>query len=125
MQQYTAQRRHNYYLSKQEFRKRFAKSGVFAFAIFFVSLLTGVMGYHYIVDLSLIDAFLNASMILGGMGVVSELKTDGQKIFAACYALFSGVAFLSSMAIFLSPLIHRFLHKFHMDIKNENYDDLI
>lgn len=114
-----------YFLSKEEFRKRFFKTGFFAFAIFFMSLLIGVLGYHFIVNLSLVDSFLNASMILGGMGVIANLNTNAQKIFAACYALFSGVAFLSSMAVFLAPLIHRFLHRFHMDFKNEDYDDII
>lgn len=115
----------HYYLSKPEFRRRFTKTGLIAFSIFVFSLSMGILGYHFIVELSWIDAFLNASMILGGMGVIADLKTNAQKIFAACYALFSGVAFLSSMAIFLSPLIHRFLHRFHIDIKNEEYDNVV
>ena len=57
-------------------------------------------------------------MILGGMGPVDMLKSDVSKIFAGCYSLFSGVAFLSSMAIFLTQILHRFLHKFHLDVED-------
>ena len=66
-----------------------------------------------------IDALLNASMILSGMGPVNELRTTGGKIFATCYAIFSGVAFLSIVAIFLAPAIHRFLHRFHLEAERE------
>lgn len=111
------------YLSKKDFKKRFLETALLAFGIFFVSILIGILGYHYIVGLEWIDAFLNASMILGGMGQITELHGNGEKIFAACYALFSGVTFLSSMAIFLSPLIHRLLRRFHLEFKGD--DDII
>jgi hypothetical protein len=58
-------------------------------------------------------------MILGGMGPVDMLKSDSAKLFAGCYSLFSGVAFLSGMALFLTPILHRFLHKFHLDVDSE------
>lgn len=109
-------------LSKSDFRKRFSKVALLAFAIFGFSISVGTIGYRFIVNLDWVDAFLNASMILGGMGQIADLTTVSQKLFAALYALFSGVAFLSSMAIFLSPIIHRFLTRFHMDIKSD--DDL-
>ncbi|MEO8663972.1 MAG: hypothetical protein ABI462_00635 [Ignavibacteria bacterium] len=108
--------------SRKVFQKRVLGAGSFAVGIFLFSLIIGMSGYHFIVRLSWIDSFMNASMILGGMGQVSELHTDSDKIFASLYALFSGVAFLSSVAIFLTPLIHRFLHKFHMKLPPE--DDL-
>ena len=108
------------YLSKKEFRKRFIRSGLFATGIFLISILTGILGYHFIVKLDWVDAFLNASMILGGMGQYSELKDNSEKLFAAFYALFSGVTFLTSMTIFLAPVIHRFLKKFHVDTDNES-----
>lgn len=114
-----------YYLNKNDFRRRFFKMTLLAAGMFSFSLLTGVLGYHYIVDLSWIDAFLNASMILGGMGVISDLDTDPEKIFAACYALFSGVAFLSSMAVFIAPILHRVLHRFHLDSENREYSDVV
>lgn len=80
-----------------------------------VALGIGVAGYHWIAGLPWVDALLDASMILSGMGPVSPLATDAAKIFASAYALFSGVVFISVMAIILSPSLHRLLHKFHVD----------
>lgn len=80
-----------------------------------LSLGIGVIGYHYLNDLSWTDAVVNASMILTGMGPVDPLKNDTAKWFASLYAIFSGVAFLTIVAVFLSPIVHRFLHKLHMD----------
>lgn len=102
------------------FRNRLIKFTLISAGIFFFSLLTGIVGYHYFAGLGWIDSFLNASMILGGMGPVDMLRSDSAKLFAGCYSLFSGVAFLSSMAIFLTPILHRFLHKFHLDVDDEN-----
>ncbi len=79
------------------------------------ALLLGVLGYHYIVRLPWIDALLNASMILTGMGPVATMTDAPSKLFASAYALFSGVVFLSSMGIVLAPLFHRILHRFHLD----------
>ena len=76
------------------------------------SLGLGMMGYRYFEKMDWIDAFLNASMILSGMGPVATLQTNGGKLFAGCYALFSGVIFLIVIAIIIAPLFHRFLHKF-------------
>lgn len=86
------------------------------FSIFLIgfSLGIGVIGYHYINELSWLDAMLNASMILTGMGPVDPMKNDAAKWFASFYAIFSGVAFLSTVAVFLTPLVHRFLHKYHL-----------
>ena len=74
-----------------------------------------MIGYHDLNDLSWTDAVVNASMILTGMGPVDPLKNDAAKWFASVYAIFSGVAFLTIVAVFLSPMVHRFLHKLHMD----------
>lgn len=79
------------------------------------ALMVGVLGYHYVVRLSWIDAVLNASMILTGMGPVATMPDTPSKIFASAYALFSGVVFLSSVGIVLSPVFHRILHRFHLD----------
>jgi hypothetical protein len=100
---------------KHVFRRRLVNAGVISVLIFLFSLSTGIFGYHYLANLSWVDSFLNASMILGGMGPVDILMSNTAKIFAGCYSLFSGVAFLSAMAIFLTPILHRFLHKFHLD----------
>jgi hypothetical protein len=83
-------------------------------AIVFFSLAAGVMGYHFIAGLSWIDSVLNASMILTGMGPVDPMKDTPSKLFASAYALFSGVVFLSAVAIVLSPVLHRIVHAFHM-----------
>jgi len=103
--------------SPKHFRHRMLKATVISLIIFVVSLSAGVIGYHSLADLPWVDSFLNASMILGGMGPVDNLTNNAAKIFAGCYALFSGVAFISAMAVFVTPLVHRFLHKFHLDSK--------
>jgi hypothetical protein len=83
------------------------------------SLFVGSAGYHYLGGLPWIDSLLNASMILAGMRPVDPLKTDSAKLFATFYALYSGVAFLSIMAVLIAPLLHRLLHKFHMEISED------
>ena len=75
----------------------------------------GVAGYYWIADLSFIDAVLNASMILTGMGPVNEMHTTAAKLFASAYALFSGIVFVSAAAVLFTPLFHRILHVFHVD----------
>jgi hypothetical protein len=80
-----------------------------------ISLLIGVLGYHYIAHLNWVDSLLNASMILTGMGPVDRLESDAAKIFASIYSIFSGVAFLSTVAIFFSPIAHRLLHLLHVE----------
>jgi hypothetical protein len=75
----------------------------------------GILGYHYIAGLSWIDSLLNASMILGGMGPMDSLKTDAAKIFASCYALFSGLAFIGIVSVLLAPFVHRLLHRVHAE----------
>ena len=87
----------------------------FTIVLLSLSLGVGMLGYHFFDDLSWLDSLLNASMILTGMGPVDPMKNDGAKWFASCYAIFSGVAFLSIVSVFLSPLVHRFLHKHHLD----------
>jgi len=81
-------------------------------------LFIGIAGYHWIAGLSWVDALLNASMILGGMGPVNTLTSVNAKIFASAYALFSGLMFIAVMGIVFSPIVHRMLHKFHIDYKD-------
>lgn len=80
-----------------------------------MSLLIGSVGYHHFGDLPWIDALLNAAMILTGMGPVDSMSSTAGKLFATFYALYSGIAFLTMMAVVLAPPIHRLLHKFHLD----------
>jgi hypothetical protein len=79
------------------------------------ALAIGVLGYHWIDQLDWVDSILEASMILGGMGPVNPLRNDGAKIFAAGYALFSGLILIGVMGIILTPITHRMLHKFHVE----------
>lgn len=88
--------------------------GVFSLIILTFSIGIGTGGYHIFGKLSWIDSFLNASMILTGMGPVDHLETTGGKLFASFYALFSGVAFLTFVAVLFAPVYHRFLHRFHL-----------
>lgn len=102
-------------LSWPLFVKRMALSTFLATAIVSVALAVGVIGYHQIAGLKWIDAVLNASMILTGMGPVDPMTTDTAKLFASAYALFSGVVFLSAVGVVLAPVFHRILHAFHLD----------
>ncbi len=102
-------------LPRRKFVKRLATAAAIAFAIVGSGLLLGTLGYRYIAHLDWIDALLNASMILTGMGPVAPMIDTPSKLFATVYALFSGVIFLSGVGILLSPLFHRILHRFHLE----------
>jgi hypothetical protein len=103
-------------LSRRAFCARFARSVAVTAVIVVFSLFMGTAGYHYLGGLPWIDSLLNASMILAGMGPVDSLHTTAAKLFAAFYALYSGIAFLTMVAILMAPLLHRFLHKFHLEV---------
>jgi small ligand-binding sensory domain FIST len=89
-----------------------------ALALILISLSVGIACYHFLAGLNFIDSLLEASMILGGMGPVNELHSDGAKIFASIYALYSGLLVLALMGIVLSPVVHRIMHSFHVDEKD-------
>ena len=99
------------------FLVRLARSLLATFLVVGVALAIGVVGYHTIGHLGWIDAILNASMILTGMGPVDPMKDTAAKLFASGYALFSGVVFLSAMAIVTAPILHRMIHAFHLSDK--------
>lgn len=80
-----------------------------------VSLLIGICGYEHFENLSVTDSFLNSAMLLGGMGPVNPPQTESGKIFAGIYALYAGLVFLLAFGVALTPIIHRILHKFHLD----------
>jgi hypothetical protein len=105
--------KHHPVLSRRGFAKRMLRSFGIAVVVIGVSLLIGVCGYHFFEDLPWIDAFLNASMILGGMGPVDPVKTHAGKVFAGCYALYSGLVVIATAGVLLMPVMHRILHKFH------------
>src|SRR4029453_9134159 len=102
-------------LSRLEFSKRVGRHGLVAFGGLVFGLGIGVLGYHLIANLAWIDSFLNASMILGGMGPVDPLKSNAAKIFASFYALFSGLAFIGIVSVLLAPFVHRLLHRVHAE----------
>jgi hypothetical protein len=98
------------------FRRRLIESGSVAFGVIAVSLMIGVAGYHWVGGLkNWVDCLYNASMILGGMGPVSEMTSDRAKVFASFYALYSGVVLLACVGLLLSPVLHRLLHRFHVE----------
>ena len=104
-------------LPRREFFRRLGWSVAAGAALIAFSLSLGMIGYHTLGGLSWIDAFLNASMILAGMGPVDTVRTAPGKLFAGLYAIFSGVIFLTTCAVLLAPAVHRFLHRTHLDIE--------
>ena len=107
-------------LPRADYIKRLALNFGVALFIIAIALGFGILGYHHYGKLEWIDSFLNASMILTGMGPVNILSTPEGKIFAGCYALFSGIVFLSSIVVILAPMVHRFLHRFHLQDENNS-----
>jgi hypothetical protein len=107
-------------LSRGKFIRRMSRAMGVTLVIVATSVGIGTIGYHYLAGLPWIDALLNAAMILTGMGPVDPLKTPGAKLFASLYALYSGIAFLSMTAVLLAPIIHRAMHKFHLDAEEDD-----
>ena len=106
-------------VSQHEFAQRMVRYGLMAAGIILFSLGIGMLGYHTLESLSWIDALLNASMILGGMGPVDALQTNAGKIFASFYALYSGIVLLASVGVLATPVFHRLLHHFHLELEGD------
>ncbi len=104
-------------LPRKQFFRRLARYAFFALLILAASLCIGTVGYHEFAGLPWTDSFLNASMILTGMGPVDRMETQAGKLFASFYAIYSGVAFLTLAGVLFAPVYHRFLHKFHLDME--------
>jgi hypothetical protein len=102
-------------LSKSAFLRRMGHSFFVVCMLIGASLGLGMLGYAYFEGLSWTDSFLNAAMILGGMGPVDPMKTEAGKLFAGAYALYSGLAFLVLASLIFGPIAHRILHHFHYD----------
>jgi len=108
--------RHNQpLLPRRQFLYRLARHLSFGLLLIFASLAIGVLGYHFTENMSWLDSLLNASMILSGMGPVNTLATTAGKVFASLYALFAGIIFLVAAGVFVAPVVHRWLHKMHLD----------
>jgi hypothetical protein len=109
------ERRKQPLLSRAKFTKRVIRHFALALLVLAVGLGIGVLGYHFLGKLNWIDSLLNASMILAGMGPVDTLHSSAAKIFASCYALFSGLAFIGIASVIIAPFAHRVLHRFNLD----------
>ena len=106
-------------LAWPEFLRRAAGHLFVASLIVLASVVAGTFGYHLLGRLQWVDAFLNASMILSGMGPATELKTEAGKVFAGCYAIFSGLIIVIATGFVLAPIFHRVLHKFHVESRSD------
>jgi hypothetical protein len=102
-------------ISGRAFAARQLRFSLYSSLLVAFSLMIGVVGYMGTEGLSFMDALLNASMILTGMGPVNAMTNDSAKLFASFYALYSGIAFLTIIALFIAPIAHRFIHKHHLD----------
>src|SRR5262245_31724634 len=105
---------HQPLLSRPKFALRLTLSIAAASLFVGLSLMIGMWGYHHFESMPWIDAFVNAAMILSGMGPIGNLQTYGGKLFAGCYALYSGLAVVLATGLILAPVIHRILHRFHL-----------
>jgi hypothetical protein len=106
----------------EAFLVRLLRHAAVAFGLVLGSLAIGVLGYRFFEGLPWIDALVNASMLLGGMGPVNELHTVGGKLFASFYALYSGLIFLVIAAVLFAPVFHRVLHRFHLELDSDDAD---
>jgi hypothetical protein len=110
-------------LPRKVYLQRLLRSACLGLGIIIGSLLIGMVGYHHLEKMSWVDSFVNAAMILGGMGPVGQIQTDAGKIFAGFYALYCGIALISILGIVFAPVIRRFLHKYHLEFLNDGDDD--
>ncbi len=102
------------------FLLRLLRSLFIGLSALFFSLGMGMCGYHFFEKMPWVDAFVNAAMILSGMGPVNPLYTFGGKVFAGCYALYSGLVFIIILGIILAPVLHRLYHQFHLALAKSN-----
>ncbi len=103
-------------VSKGEFYKHIVRNALIGVVMIMIALGIGMIGYHHYQPMTWVDAYINASMILSGMGPVDNMKTDGGKIFAGSYALFSGLTFIAIIGVIFAPIFRRFFHKMHIDL---------
>jgi hypothetical protein len=103
-------------LPRSKFIKRMIFFALLSAGSVTVSLFMGMVGYRIFENFSWVDAFVNAAMLMGGMGPVNELHTDAGKIFAGAYAMYCGLVFIIAVGFLIAPVFHRFLHKFHLEM---------
>jgi hypothetical protein len=103
-------------LSRSQFIKRMTFFALLSSGFMAFSLFMGMLGYRVFENFSWVDSFVNAAMLMGGMGPVSELHTEAGKIFAGVYSLYCGLVFIIAVGFLVAPVFHRFLHKFHLEM---------
>jgi hypothetical protein len=108
------ERRTDPLLPRRRFWRRIVRTALAGALLVALALGLGMVGYHITEHMSWLDAFANAAMILSGMGPLATLQTPAGKFFAGCYALFSGLAFITLTGLALAPFAHRLLHRFHL-----------
>ncbi|CAN5438147.1 hypothetical protein BH10PSE19_BH10PSE19_21900 [soil metagenome] len=111
------EKHHQPLISRKVFLLRLVHSILFAICLIAFGLGIGMLGYHHYEKMTWVEAYVNAAMILSGMGPVSTMTTSAGKIFAGSYALFSGLAFIVIVGMIFGPIVHRWFHKFHLDSK--------
>ena len=102
------------------FLRRLGRSVAVGLGIVLVSLGAGMIGYHFIEGISWVDAFEEAAMILSGMGPTVPMQSFAGKFFAGCYALYSGLILILTIGLMVAPIVHRFFHKFHLNVDEGN-----
>jgi hypothetical protein len=110
-----SEHRHTPLAPRNLFLRRLAQNAGIALLAVGGSLVVGMWGYRYFESLTWLDAFLNAAMLLGGMGPVETPTTEGGKLFAGLYALYAGMVVLVAASILVAPVMHRYMHKFHLE----------
>ena len=114
------ERRHEPLASPTRFSSRLVSNGLWAAGTIVAVLTIGMAGYMGFEDMGFVDAFVNAAMILSGMGPLAALTTAEGKLFAGFYALFSGLVFVVVMGIVFAPVVHRFMHRFHLELDKKD-----
>ena len=107
--------RHKKPISQKQFHLRMLKCLFIVIFFTLISLVFGILGFEYFEGYSILDALLNASMLLGGMGQINPIVTNGGKVFASIYAIYGGLFVLASIGLLMAPLLHRIMHKFHAE----------
>ncbi len=113
------ERRHEKLLPRCAFIRRLVKYAAFSITLVLLSLIIGILGYRLSEGMTWTDAFLNAAMLMGGMGPVTVLQTESGKLFAGLYALYCGLVELIAVGVFAAPIVHRFLHRFHIESEKD------